>query len=33
MIGIVVVCMMVFSASVLVAHLIDAINGPAEDSS
>jgi hypothetical protein len=33
MIGIVIACMMFFSAGILVAHLIDAINGPAEDSS
>ncbi len=32
MIGIVVACMMFFSASILVAHLIDAISDPAEDS-
>lgn len=33
MIGIVVAGMMFFSVSILVANLIDAINGPAEDSS
>jgi len=33
MTGIVVACMMFFSVSILVAHLIDAINDPAEDSS